>query len=100
MYKHLQSLKRKKYQRAVNKEIRKFNKILNKDWDGRFVILQKKSQFKIYEDKSGASLYVYISFYDKQNKKEISFWFSSLEILYSNYKFVSKINNFIIDNVF
>lgn len=54
MYMH--SLKRKKYQRAVNKIVREVNKSIKNDWlwDGRFVIRQREAYFHPFEDHSGA----------------------------------------------
>lgn len=49
------SLKRKKYQRDMNKLVRGFNKSIQNDWlwNGRFVMRQRDITFIEYEDKSG-----------------------------------------------
>lgn len=65
----LSSRKRKNHQRAMTNYIRKVNKELEKDeqWQGRFYVRQTGSIYwELYEDGSGASLYVYITFYDKK----------------------------------
>lgn len=63
------SLKRKKYQRALNKKIRAINDTIKKDWlwDGRFTISQIDSPvFEIYDDHSGANYWVHLLMYDNE----------------------------------
>ena len=51
----------------MNRAVRNMNKIIEKDnlWRGRFYIRQIQSEFKIYEDGSGAELYVRLRFFDR-----------------------------------
>ena len=52
----VRSLKRQKYQRALNKCVHKINKEIQNDWlwNGRFVLRQTYAQFHMFEDHSGA----------------------------------------------
>ena len=63
----LYSQKRKRHQRALNSLVREVNKAIEQDdiWNGRFYIRQKDARWYIYEDKSGADLYVTLCFIDK-----------------------------------
>ena len=68
----LTSLNRKKYQRALNKEVRKLNKSIREDWlwNGRFVMRQGAAWFKLFEDHS-AEFEVILVFIDtKTGRKE------------------------------
>lgn len=62
------SLKRKKYQRAMNKRIREINKSIEKDWlwNGRFKISQIDAAFYPYEDHSGALFKVMLKCVDRK----------------------------------
>ena len=63
----LTSTDRKIHQRALNRLVREFNRVLEKDelWNGRFVIRQIYSpQWHRYEDGSGAELFVHLKFVD------------------------------------
>lgn len=64
----LTSMNRKVHQRAINKLIRGINTHIKNDdlWLGRFYIKQIKSSWKVYEDKSGAELWVYLRFIDRK----------------------------------
>ena len=65
---------RKKYQREVNRIIRKWNQSIKDDWlwDGRFVLRQYAAFFWPYDDKSGAEFSVWLEFTDtKTGAKEI-----------------------------
>ena len=64
----LTSKNRKRHQREMNKIMRELNKNIEKDnlWKGRFYVRQITSQWREYEDKSGAELYVVLQFYDKE----------------------------------
>jgi len=65
---------RKKYQREVNRIVRKWNKSIKEDWlwDGRFVLRQYAAYFWPFEDKSGAEFSVWLEFTDtKTSAKEI-----------------------------
>ena len=57
---------RKKYQREVNRIVRKWNELIKNDWlwNGRFVLRQYAAYFWSYEDKSGASFNVSLKFTD------------------------------------
>lgn len=66
------NLNRKKQQRKINKLVRNMNKNIENDnlWKGRFYCHQVYSpQWYIYEDKSGAELFVHLEFVDKQTGK-------------------------------
>ena len=73
----LTSLKRKKYQRYINKIVRKLNKNIKDDWvwNGRFTISQKQSKFYTYYDGSGAQLYVLLECKDNKTNKTATSWF-------------------------
>lgn len=65
---------RKKYQREVNRIVRKWNKSIKEDWlwNGRFVLHQYAAYFWPYEDKSGATFNVWLEFTDtKTGAQEI-----------------------------
>lgn len=67
-------MNRKKYQREVNKIVRKWNQSIKNDWlwDGRFVLRQYAAYFWPFEDKSGAEFSVWLEFIDtKTGAKEI-----------------------------
>ena len=57
---------RKKYQREVNRIVRKWNQSIKNDWlwDGRFVLRQYAAYFWPFEDKSGAEFSVSLEFID------------------------------------
>ena len=63
---NLRSVKRKKYQRALNKAVRKLNKNIKNDWlwNGRFIMRQQCAFFAPFEDKSGAEFSVILEFKD------------------------------------
>lgn len=62
------SKNRKRHQRAMNKLMRDLNKNIENDslWQGRFYVKQTAAQWHEYEDKSGAELWVVLSFIDKK----------------------------------
>lgn len=71
------SLKRKKHQRAMNKLVRAMNKNIKEDnlWQGRFYMHQVESpQFHIYEDKSGAELWVCLECVDRKTGRTHRKW--------------------------
>ena len=63
----LTSKNRKVHQRAMNKLVRAMNKNIENDnlWNGRFVIKQDSAQWYLYEDGSGAELFVVLRFIDR-----------------------------------
>ena len=64
----LTSHNKKRHQRAINKLVRAMNRNLEQDdlWCGRFVIRQDESpQWRLYEDGSGAELFVRLRFIDR-----------------------------------
>ena len=75
----LRSLKRKKYQRYINKIVRDLNKNIKDDWvwNGRFTICQKQSRFHTYYDNSGAQLYVLLECKDNKTNKIVTSWFET-----------------------
>lgn len=65
---------RKKYQREVNRIVRKWNKAIADDWlwNARFVLHQYDAYFWPYEDRSGAKFNVWLEFTDtKTGAQEI-----------------------------
>lgn len=72
----------KKYQRAVNKIVRDWNKSLNDDWlwANRFNLSQTFFSFHPYEDKSGAEFYVVLAFKDKKTNKIIKKDFDNYDL--------------------
>ena len=64
----LTSQNRKVHQRAMNKLVRQLNENIRKDnlWKGRFYVRQIASQWHVYEDKSGAELWVVLRFIDRK----------------------------------
>lgn len=59
---------RKNYQKKFNKKMRQLNSSIVNDplWQGRFVFLQKDSQFETFADRSGGMMYVTIRAFDKK----------------------------------
>lgn len=80
----LKSLKRKKYQRAVNKLVRDFNKIIKKDWlwNGRFMMRQGPSWFTIYSDHSGAQFEFILILTDIKTGRKEAKVFNNYNCLY------------------
>ena len=67
-------MNRKKYQREVNRIVRKWNQSIKNDWlwNGRFVLRQHAAYFLPFDDKSGAEFSVQLEFTDtKTGAKEI-----------------------------
>lgn len=62
----LKSFNRKKYQRALNKEVRELNKSIKEDWlwNGRFVMRQVCAYCLPFEDKSGVMFHFVLEFKD------------------------------------
>lgn len=94
----LTSLKRKKYQRYINKIVRKLNKNIKNDWvwNGRFTIHQKQSKFYTYFDGSGAQLYVLLECKDNKTNKTAQQWFETG--LFVESKIWEWVNQCIIEN--
>lgn len=63
---NLKSLKRKKYQRALNKVVRNLNNSIKNDWlwNGRFVMRQDCAYCLPFEDKSGVMFHFVLEFKD------------------------------------
>ena len=68
MYTWLTSQNRKVHQRGMNKLIRDINNNIKNDdlWLGRFYAKQINSDWILYEDGSGAELYVRLRFIDRK----------------------------------
>lgn len=64
----LTSKNRKVHQRAMNKLVRQMNNGIHNDnlWLGRFYAKQIDSSWHLYEDGSGAELYVRLKFIDRK----------------------------------
>ena len=78
----LQSLNRKKYQRAFNKEVRKLNKHIKEDWlwNGRFVMRQQRAFFTPFEDKSGAEFAAILEFKDSKTGRVETHMFNNYNV--------------------
>ena len=73
----LTSYNKKRHQRAINKLVRAINHNLEQDdlWCGRFVIQQDESpQWRLYEDGSGAELFVRLRFIDRATGRYYVKW--------------------------
>ena len=94
----LTSLKRKKYQRYINRIIRKLNKNIKDDWvwNGRFTISQKQSKFYTYYDGSGAQLYILLECKDNKTNKTVTSWFET--DLFVEAKIWEWVNHCIVEN--
>lgn len=79
---NLRSLDREKYQRAVNKIVKDFNKSLRSDWlwSGRFVVSQREAYFMPFEDKSGAEFKVILCCTDTKTGRETTKEFTNFNI--------------------
>lgn len=97
----LTSKKRKKHQRAMNKVIRDMNNSIKNDplWLGRFYARQLDGWFEEYEDRSGASLYIRLRFYDRKTgiTRDTSYDSVNAWRLFSHLFF--EMNDFIINDV-
>ena len=78
----LKSLNRKKYQRALNKEVCKLNKNIKEDWlwNGRFVMRQADMWFKPFEDHSGVEFEVILVFIDTYTGRKEEKIFGNFEV--------------------
>lgn len=76
------SLDRKKYQRDMNRCMRKINKAIAQDWlwAGRFTVRQLESEFEIYSDHSGAVLKVVLECTDHKTGRTSKRVFDSYDI--------------------
>lgn len=73
---------RKKYQRAVNKIVRAWNKSIADDWlwNARFVLRQSEAYFHPHEDHSGAQFNVILEFTDTKTGKVVKQMFDNYDI--------------------
>lgn len=78
----MHSLNRKKYKRATNALIRKFNKEIQNDWlwNGRFVMSQECAFFQPFEDHSGAIYKVFLILTDTKTKKQERTYLTNYEL--------------------
>ena len=99
---YLTSMNRKKHQRYVNKVVRKMNKDLAEDplWRGRFICRQKEASFHIYDDMSGATLYVLLEMVDKKTGLTKKFWTDSFYLCgpFGRSKMFWEMNEFIVED--
>ena len=75
-YGWITSLNKKKHQRAMNALVRDMNKNIATDdlWRGRFYVRQIYApQWYIYNDRSGAELFVHLKFYDKKTGRTCTY---------------------------
>lgn len=73
----LRSLNRKKYQRRINQYVRAMNKNIENDdlWRGRFYVRQVGfPEFHIYDDRSGADLFIHLRCYDRLTGEYTDGW--------------------------
>lgn len=91
------SLKRKKHQRKINKIIRRINKGIEEDelWKGRFFIKIVYTEYKIFEDKSGAVIYALVKFCDKKTGYTYCKWFDEYDFV--KYRIDYYLNKFIVE---
>lgn len=93
---------RKRYQRALNREVRALNKnIANDDlWRGRFYFFQKESQYYEFCDRSGGMLHVVLRGYDKATGyyKDFSFEYAPF-LTFNKWHIWSFGNSFITEDV-
>ena len=90
----------KKEQRRLNKNIKTWNKSLNKDnlWQGRFQLRQTARYVARYEDGSGFEIWYDIAIVDKRSGNYIVVRASQWQIE-NGWRFWSQVNNFIIKDV-
>lgn len=83
---------KKKLQRKMNRDVRRWNKALIKDevWRGRFEIRQLADSYYSFEDGSGGILRVHLRIIDKKANK-----FADAYMNYSHYFNISHIGDFI-----
>jgi hypothetical protein len=95
----LTSQKRKVHQRAINKLIREMNKRIEDDdlWLGRFYTKQIKSDWQLYEDGSGADLYVRLRFIDRKTGVHYDTGWECVNSLRFGAKLYWKMNWFIVE---
>ena len=96
------SKNQKVHRRAMNRLVRSFNKQLEKDdlWRGRFMVRQIHSpKWHVYEDGSGAELFVHLEFIDRCTGKtwvyadHVNYWRN-----YNGYKLFEKMNWLIVEH--
>lgn len=91
---------RRKYQRQLNKAIRKVNLEICEDplWKGRFVIRQKTAEFERFEDGSGGILIVILRMVDKKTKyyRDIRMEYAPYLEMFFRWHLFLNINDFII----
>lgn len=98
----LHSLKRKKHQRRINSILRDLNESLKNDHLTRDISCkQLRHDFKVYEDGSGAVLYVLIRLTNEKTGMSETFWTSSVQLVGPAGAFLmfSKLNDFICKNI-
>lgn len=101
MRKRKTSHNRKVHQRALNHCVRRMNQALIDDdlWQGRFFIRQKQSQFRPYEDGSGADLYIILEMCDRKTGITTTIGNSANHyITWNGSHFFWAMNDFIIEN--
>jgi len=91
MIRDMKTLKRKKYQRAFNKAIRKFNKNIKDDWlwNGRFVMRQAAYDYEMFHDKSGALFHVLVELKDMKTGKVETKWLDNYDFSWKAYEWAN-----------
>lgn len=91
MLRELNSLNRKKYQRALNKIVKKFNQSIKDDWlwNGRFVMHQEEAYFKSFEDHSGALFDFMLVLVDTKTGREEAKYFDNYNVEWYMYEWAN-----------
>ena len=87
----IRSLKRKKYQRAVNKLVHKVNKNIKNDWlwNGRFIVRQTNAEFYTFGDFSGALFCVMLECVDTKTGRKAIKSFDNYDIDWKLYWWIN-----------
>jgi hypothetical protein len=91
MIRDIRSYKRKKYQHAVNRYVRKFNKDIKADWlwNARFTLRQKESYFLPFNDHSGAEFIVVLELTDNKTGRAEVKQFNNYNIEWKLYEWAN-----------
>ena len=88
----LKSFNRKKYQRALNKIVRNFNKSIKEDWlwNGRFVMRQDCAYCIPFEDKSGVMFHFVLEFKDTKTGRVENNMFDNYDAEWRIYEWANR----------
>lgn len=97
------TLKRKSYQRKINKIVRNINKMMEEDdlWRGRFIVYQIRAKYHKYEDNSGVACFYCFCLYDKKTgiDKKVYMVDGNWLIYTNGYKLLEELNKFIVEDL-